>query len=74
MMKRIFHFFWVLYKITLSPLLNRYTSCRYEPSCSLYCKQAIEKYGFWYGCVKGIRRFLSCHPFSHRPIYDPVDD
>lgn len=36
--------------------------CRYEPSCSVYMIQAVEKYGFWRGFRKGIKRWRSCKP------------
>jgi len=38
--------------------------CRYHPSCSEYTYQAIEKYGFIKGCLKGCWRILRCNPFS----------
>ena len=46
-------------------------TCRYEPSCSLYTVQAIEKYGASKGLFMGIRRVLRCHPFA-RGGFDPV--
>ena len=36
--------------------------CRYEPSCSVYMIQAVEKYGFWKGLKKGLKRWRSCKP------------
>ena len=36
--------------------------CRYEPSCSAYMILAVEKYGFWRGLIKGLRRWSSCKP------------
>ena len=36
--------------------------CRYEPSCSLYMIQAVEKYGFWCGIKKGLKRWKNCKP------------
>jgi len=36
--------------------------CRYEPSCSVYMIQAVEKYGFWQGFPKGLKRWRSCKP------------
>lgn len=47
-------------------------SCRFEPSCSEYTKQAILKYGLIKGVCKGITRILRCHPFSGRSGYDPL--
>jgi putative membrane protein insertion efficiency factor len=36
--------------------------CRYEPSCSVYMIQAVEKYGFWRGVRKGLKRWRGCKP------------
>ena len=36
--------------------------CRYEPSCSAYMILALEKYGFWRGVRKGIKRWKGCRP------------
>ena len=58
-----------VYRKFLSPMLP--PTCRYEPSCSLYTVQAIEKYGAVKGLFIGIRRVLRCHPFA-RGGFDPV--
>jgi putative membrane protein insertion efficiency factor len=36
--------------------------CRYEPSCSQYMLLALDKYGFWKGLRKGLRRWHGCKP------------
>ena len=36
-------------------------ACVFEPSCSNYMLQAIEKHGVFRGVAKGIRRLLRCH-------------
>ncbi|MDD4895020.1 MAG: membrane protein insertion efficiency factor YidD [Candidatus Omnitrophica bacterium] len=48
-------------------------SCRFTPSCSEFTRQAIEQYGFWKGSFKGAKRLLTCHPFSGRSGYDPLN-
>ena len=47
-------------------------SCRFEPSCSNYMIQAIEKHGFK-GVLMGLARILRCHPWSETGK-DPVPD
>ena len=57
------------YQSFLSPLLGK--NCRFEPTCSCYAHEAIEKYGFFKGAFLSIIRILKCHPF-HPGGYDPV--
>lgn len=45
--------------------------CKFEPTCSEYTKQAIEKYGAIKGSILGIKRILRCNPFS-KGGYDPL--
>jgi putative membrane protein insertion efficiency factor len=57
------------YQLMVSPLLG--PACRFEPTCSRYAAQAIERHGPWRGGILALRRVLRCHPF--RPGgYDPV--
>lgn len=37
-------------------------SCRFEPSCSNYMLQAIDKHGLCKGFCKGVGRLCRCHP------------
>jgi len=57
------------YQRTLSRALP--ASCRYDPSCSHYTYQAIQKYGLFKGGWLGLRRIGRCHPLSPGG-YDPV--
>lgn len=58
-----------VYQRTLSRMLP--PSCRFEPSCSRYTYQAIEKYGLLKGGWLGLKRIGRCHPISPGG-YDPV--
>jgi len=50
------------------------TRCRFVPTCSEYTYQAIQKHGFWGGCVRGAWRILRCNPFNKRTGRDPVKE
>ena len=38
--------------------------CRFNPSCSEYSIQAIQKYGIFRGGLKACWRVLRCNPFN----------
>jgi putative membrane protein insertion efficiency factor len=47
------------------------SSCRFEPTCSRYTEQAIQKYGLFKGSWMGAKRIARCHPWNPGG-YDPV--
>ena len=65
--------FFKAYKFLLSTLLGH--SCRYLPTCSEYCIDALKEYGFLKGLYLGTKRILSCHPIKFlggSEGFDPV--
>ena len=50
------------YKFLISPLLGN--SCRYLPTCSDYCIEALKSYGLFKGSYMSLKRIFSCHPIK----------
>ena len=50
-----------IYQWTLSPIVGR--QCRFTPTCSHYYIEAVRKYGFLRGSLKGLWRICRCNPF-----------
>ena len=68
-MKRVLVILIRIYQKFISPLKGQ--TCRFYPTCSEYSLQALQKYGFFQGSWKSIKRILKCHPFNpggHDPV------
>ena len=57
------------YRLLFSPWLG--SACRFEPTCSAYSLQALEKHGAAAGTYLTVARLLRCHPWcagGHDPV------
>jgi putative membrane protein insertion efficiency factor len=51
------------------------TSCRFDPTCSHYAKEAIQTHGVFKGTYISVKRIAKCHPIKllgGSEGYDPV--
>ena len=68
---------WVLslpvkgYRLFLSPWIGH--NCRYQPTCSVYALEALEKHGALKGGWLAARRIGRCHPWGGSGYY-PVPE
>ena len=60
------------YKAYLSMLFAG--SCRFEPTCSRYAYEAVERFGVARGSWLALKRLLRCQPLSRKFGYDPVPE
>ncbi len=57
------------YRLLLSPSLG--SACRFEPTCSAYALQALERHGAAGGSYLTLRRLVRCNPWcdgGHDPV------
>ncbi|MDR2990498.1 MAG: membrane protein insertion efficiency factor YidD [Burkholderiaceae bacterium] len=59
------------YQLLLSPWIGQ--SCRFEPTCSRYALEALERHGAAAGSYLALTRIARCHP-GCAGGHDPVPD
>lgn len=59
------------YRLLLSPWVG--FNCRYQPTCSAYALEALEKHGAIKGGWLAAKRIARCNPWGQCG-YDPVPD
>jgi len=59
------------YRLIGSPWVGHY--CRFQPTCSAYALEALEKHGGLYGTWLTLRRIARCNPWGGSG-YDPVPE
>ena len=72
-MRRASLIFIRIYQVTIGPLFGMMSSCRYEPTCSHYGYEAIQRFGARRGWWLAVRRIARCHPW-HEGGIDPVPE
>jgi putative membrane protein insertion efficiency factor len=61
-----------VYQRTCVPIVSRWVCCRYRPTCSQYCIQALQRHGVGKGTRLCVRRLLSCTKEVSPGTPDPV--
>ena len=62
-----------IYRAAVSPVIHAINgpACRFEPSCSVYARDAIAEYGIVRGGAMAIWRIVRCNPVGGHG-FDPV--
>jgi len=75
--KKILLFFIRFYQKTVSfdhghlKFFKPYGQCKFYPTCSEYCYQAIFEFGVFKGMFLSLKRLMRCNPWSSGG-YDPL--
>lgn len=70
-MKRLIIRLLKFYKKHISPSLP--SQCIFQPTCSVYAMEAVERHGACKGSLLALWRLLRCNPFN-KGGFDPVPE
>ena len=59
------------YRTHISPHLRGVVVCRFNPSCSFYGRESIERHGLMVGGFRTAVRLARCGPWTPEHTYDP---
>lgn len=71
LLKLMIRFYQIAISRPLHWLAGPAAGCRFTPTCSQYCLEAIEVHGALRGSWLGVKRLFRCHPWGGSG-YDPV--
>jgi putative membrane protein insertion efficiency factor len=62
-----------IYRAAVSPVIHAINgpACRFEPSCSVYARDAVAEYGIFRGGAMALWRIARCNPMGGHG-FDPV--
>ena len=60
------------YRADIHPFTAHYIHCRYNPTCSHYSEQAVERFGIARGLWLTAKRVASCNPSVPMGTDDPL--
>ena len=62
-----------IYRAAVSPVIHAINgpACRFEPSCSVYAREAVAEYGIFRGGAMALWRIARCNPMGGHG-FDPV--
>ncbi|MFL6583311.1 MAG: membrane protein insertion efficiency factor YidD [Chthoniobacterales bacterium] len=60
------------YRTAVRPITRHVVRCRFQPTCSRYSQEAMQRHGFPVGFVLTSWRLIRCGPWIHEGTRDPV--
>ena len=61
------------YRLHVSPRIGGFVTCRFEPTCSVYGLEAVQRHGAFIGGARALGRILRCGPWTEKGTVDEVE-